>query len=249
MGGGSSRNVTSGGASPKVSQDEITKRLDMIKKFDSKVQNDILAALDEKMKDLVSVHSGRESRDSIAVKSDLPIPKDLVKKTDKTPKRLKRKAVGFEIIVDRVLVVQTLEAEGVVLKVYLDEGEGVCEKSATLDGKTLKFGDECVVKFDPATLGVEDLETYSTIGFEVATKAGDEYTSVGKVNISISSSSSSVTGYPLDDGKGNVFCAVKKILETFESAEQRKSAIHMDVSGANAAPAPAPAPPDGGEGQ
>ena len=41
----------------------------MIKKFDSKVQNDILAALDEKMKDLVSVHSGRESRDSIAVKS------------------------------------------------------------------------------------------------------------------------------------------------------------------------------------
>ena len=64
---------------------------------------------------------------------------------------------------------------------------------------------------------------------------------LSQVTISISSSSSSPTGYPLDDGKGNVHCAVKKTLESFESAEQRKSTRAIAIQ-----PAPAPTAADGG---
>ena len=64
----------------------------------------------------------------------------------------------------------------------MDDGEGSCEKAAVIDAKTLKFGDDSVVSFTPAGLGVKDLEAYSTIGFEVATKTGDVYTSIAKVS-------------------------------------------------------------------
>ena len=55
-----------------------------------------------------------------------------MKKHDKSPKREKRKVMGIEVKIDKVMVLQSLEAEGVVLKVRRVGFVSVCEERKTM---------------------------------------------------------------------------------------------------------------------
>ncbi len=74
--------------------DEITARLEKIKKFDSKVQNAILRELDNKMKDLLSHHEEMSRRDAgkIVQEKIMAPPSE---EEEPAPKRIKRRLMGI----------------------------------------------------------------------------------------------------------------------------------------------------------
>ena len=123
-----------------------------------------------------------------SLQTELPKPKDLVKDYEKSPGREKRKLMGLEVHVDTVMALDAPSDKTVLLKVWLDDSKGICERqAASCEGKIIKFAADSTLSFLPKELGVEDFETFATIGFELFAKDGEDLASFGKVTVSISS--------------------------------------------------------------
>jgi hypothetical protein len=96
MGSGNTKHAEHHHADAEHTKDELSQRMDRLKMFDSRVQNDILTALDQKMHEMMSEHETM-SRDSVGedvlVKKMVISEKKLRKTPDSDPKeevRLKR---------------------------------------------------------------------------------------------------------------------------------------------------------------
>ncbi|GMI41674.1 hypothetical protein TrCOL_g12798 [Triparma columacea] len=193
-------------------QDEITKRLEVLKKFDSQVQNKILMELDRKMQDLVSHHESEESTRS--TESKLPKPRNF-----DPNKHEARFITSITVNIKKVINVPLLSnpSGSVTLQVSLDENEGMKTIPGTRAEDTNATFEEPVV-FTSKELGVENLGTYSKINLLV--KRDDE--DAAKVTVQMTATSSTVSSYQLDTG-GTIFFEVKKGLENFEGTRQRAS--------------------------
>ncbi|GMH78221.1 hypothetical protein TrST_g894 [Triparma strigata] len=232
----------------------VHKRLDMLKKFDSKVQNDILLALDSKMKDLVEKAELDESekppkspkspkspktpkgkilknREVTNVESSMPAPRDIVKKHDKEPQRERRRLMGIDIKVEKIIMsAEIAEGSTVEVKVYLDDEQGATSKPVKVAGKVLTLPEDDTYSFTKGVFGRDDLEDFTNITFEVQETSGGTMAVAGKVVVPIADARSTVHPWAFENKAGKCFTSINKIIESFESAEARKSGRNLDIS-------------------